>query len=227
VGLDSRGRILIGGWTEPTVSTQGKTAEGFLLPNPAPATIYRLLPGGQPDQTFGVGGEAQAAIPRPAPETVPLEGTRGETIAGQSRTPTISITGLAVDSEDRPLLLGSSPGQAIYCTYDATAGYRELSFAARLTASGSILVLGVGRDVEGGESREILRRYLSNGSTDKSFGEDGTTTTKFDAGLYNPPPAILGVGIDGKDRATITARLRCKAPYSAACRPVLVRYLGN
>jgi hypothetical protein len=148
--------------------------------------------------------------------------------------------------------------------------------------TGRILVLGVARNIEGGELREILRRYLSNGSTDKSFGEDGattvplpgsfltvglavdsadrpivaavaeatdspltvtrltaagkadrafgsngTTTTKFDAGLYNPPPAILGVGIDGKNRATVAARLLCKSRYSGACRPVLARYLWN
>lgn len=141
VAVDPKGRVLVAGQDESLAPTVGTTPDGHSLPRPATVTIYRLLADGRPDPRFGVGGEAQPSLDRPMPDTTPQREPAWlfPLSTGFGMKTTIEITGLAVDPEGRPLLLGASPGLLQYCLgTGAFAFYTDPSFAARLTAHGDL-----------------------------------------------------------------------------------------
>jgi len=103
MAVDSRGRVLVAGTTEPIAVTAGATD--------ARAGVYRFMPNGKLDKTFGEGGLAGAALG-------PLE-----------------ATGLVLDSHDRPVLTGFAALTPSVC--NTTPVYLNTTIVARLTAGGN------------------------------------------------------------------------------------------
>lgn len=102
VAVDSRGRVLVAGTTKPAGATGGSRY--------ARVSVYRFLPSGKLDRTFGEGGVAGAAL-------------------GPMNT-----TGLAVDSRDRPVLTAVSALTPSAC--NRAPVYLNTTVVARLTAAG-------------------------------------------------------------------------------------------
>jgi hypothetical protein len=100
VVVDSRGRVLVAGMTEPTGATGGSLN--------ARASVYRFMPNGKLDKSFGEGG-----------------------LAGTSLGP-LEATGPVVDSHDRPLLTGFAALTPSVC--NTTPVYLNTTIVAPLTA---------------------------------------------------------------------------------------------
>lgn len=128
VAVDSRERVLVAG-----------TAESTLAPTPAPpglegprasAVVYRFLSNGQPDLGFGSGGVLVTDLGQKPPAENPLGPYPYDAAA-------LKVNGLAVDGEDRPVLLGSSVSALTSCGYSQPhVGYKTRTFVARLTVAG-------------------------------------------------------------------------------------------
>jgi uncharacterized delta-60 repeat protein len=103
VAVDSRGRVLVAGTTEPIGASGGS--------RDARVSVYRFLPNGVLDASFG---------------------SRG--LAGAQLGP-IEATGLAVDSHDRPVVTGFSALTPSFC--NSTPVYLNTTVVARLTAHGA------------------------------------------------------------------------------------------
>lgn len=133
VAVDSRNRVLVGGTSESTLGpTPGPQTEP---PMPGPprawATVYRFLPGGSPDTSFGVNGVLVTDLGQKPPS---------ESVFGPFpyATPAVKVSGLAVDGEDRPVLLGSSAARVIACGGVVPyLGYVTRTWVARLTSGGT------------------------------------------------------------------------------------------
>jgi uncharacterized delta-60 repeat protein len=123
IALDSQERIVVAGRT----SSDSYVRNLELPRNPASdgswATIIRYLPSGDLDPSFGVEGTVNTdfGLPRVANESNPA--------------PRVSVTGLTVDSEDRPILTGASAVKFEWCYSGAT--YITHGYVARLTSGGS------------------------------------------------------------------------------------------
>jgi len=103
VAVDSRGRVLVAGTTKPIGATGGS--------RDARARVYRFLPDGNLDPSFGSHG-----------------------FAGEQLGP-MEATGLVVDARDRPVLTGFTALTPSTC--DSTPVYLNTTVVARLTASGA------------------------------------------------------------------------------------------
>lgn len=103
VAVDSRGRVLVAGTTKPAGATGGSLY--------ARVGVYRFMPDGKLDRSFGEGG-----------------------VAGASLGP-MHATGLALDSLDRPVLSGVSALTPSFC--NQTLVYLNTTVIARLTARGA------------------------------------------------------------------------------------------
>lgn len=102
VAVDSRGRVLLAGTTKPIGATGGS--------RDARVSVYRFMPNGKLDASFGSRGLAGAQLG-------PME-----------------ATGLAVDPHNRPVLTGFSALTPSFC--DSTPVYLNTTVVARLTTSG-------------------------------------------------------------------------------------------
>lgn len=102
VAVDSRGRVLVAGTTEPVGASGGSRY--------ARVSVYRFMPDGKLDRSFGEGGVGGAAL---GP---------------------MNATGLAVDSRDRPVLTAVSALTPSSC--NKTPVYLNTTVVARLTAGG-------------------------------------------------------------------------------------------
>lgn len=133
--LDSKGRLLFVG----TASFPKNEDEGPYGPNGAPlpivpsaVRILRILPNGRPDPTFGQGGvlETDFGLPPPRDEH------------GRPFQPEASIdaSGIAVDSQGRIVLTGSSEvGLGHSCVHDIFEPVAvSAAFVARLTETGAL-----------------------------------------------------------------------------------------
>jgi uncharacterized delta-60 repeat protein len=103
VAVDSRGRVLVAGTTEPIGATGGS--------RDARASVYRFMPNGKLDASFG---------------------SRG--LAGAQLGP-IQATGLVVDSHNRPVLTAFSALTPSFCNARSPV-YLNTTVVARLTAHG-------------------------------------------------------------------------------------------
>ncbi|MEZ5076293.1 MAG: hypothetical protein R2725_02500 [Solirubrobacterales bacterium] len=112
IGADSRGRVLVAGTT--AAPTSGAT-------NPSSAaTVYRFLPSGALDRSFGDGGLATIAAS-------PFGGS------------SVRLTGLALDSAGRAVLTGFSVASTSVCggyPPDRVV-YRNRTFVLRLNGNGA------------------------------------------------------------------------------------------
>jgi uncharacterized delta-60 repeat protein len=104
VAVDSSGRVVVAGTTEPVGASSGS--------RDARAGVFRFLPDGRIDRSFGVRGLAGASLG-------PME-----------------ATGIALDSLDRPVLTAFSALTPFAC--GTTSIYRNTTTVARLTTSGAL-----------------------------------------------------------------------------------------
>lgn len=120
--VDSRGRILIAG-----TATRSEASASVL--------VARYLSNGRSDPTFGDGGTVITDLGFPPPTPPPSSPSlRQPPIEG----PIVEVTGLAVDSADRPLLTGSWIGGYQLCYPWFGYERRGTGYLARLTASGAV-----------------------------------------------------------------------------------------
>jgi uncharacterized delta-60 repeat protein len=112
LAIDSQGRLLLAGSAHPA---DGASPEAYVI---------RLLPDGSRDPSFGNGGEVDTDFGLPSPT------------AGTA--PSVVVSSLAVDAQDRPVVAGSFGPGAGSCSYTETLEAPDRSaFLARLTATGT------------------------------------------------------------------------------------------
>jgi uncharacterized delta-60 repeat protein len=131
VAVDSHGRVLVAGTAESTAGRQAQGPLGLSGPPLDQATVYRFLPDGKPDTSFGAGGVVRSDFDQ-APPTELRRSVRGEFAYG---TASVRVSGLAVDVQDRPVVLGSSVSRVTECDYAGIPADFNRTYVARLTAS--------------------------------------------------------------------------------------------
>ncbi len=191
VAVDSKGRVLVAGTTTPFPPRDVPAPTGCERPTsltPESATVYRYTPQGKLDRSFGDNGVLTSNLGFQPP------------VLGEFHyeAPVVKLTGITVDSQDRPILTGTRVKEAQGC-----AGYGPLleSFVARLTPSGGLdhsfgeagvrqnsslpeadnpifgpsgNLIYTGAKIPGGHPEGItLARLGEEGSLDPSFGSDG------------------------------------------------------
>lgn len=212
IAFDSQGRLLVAGTTAQT-SSQGTAGPGTSSGPPAAwATLQRYLPSGRLDTEFGNGGVVNTSFALPAPTTRPLvQSPTGVTYSPQAvsyQAASVVVTGLAVDSADRPVVTGAFANQVASC-YAGTMPLSE-GYVARLTASGdpdpSFGSGGIHRDPRSIQAEEptidrferivyldrvstlcghgegddtALASLDANGQPDRTFGTDGYVALPF------------------------------------------------
>jgi uncharacterized delta-60 repeat protein len=127
VAADSQGRVLVAG-TGTSIFGNSPGPKEFPGPVPASATVYRLLPDGSLDPSFGSGGVTTSTFGQLPPTD----------LGGQSYSvPAVAVSAMAVDAADRPVLSGMSVSRVTVCNYfTQQLFYTERTFTARLTAEG-------------------------------------------------------------------------------------------
>lgn len=137
IAVDSHRRIVVAGTTrpEPIVNTPGPTE--YPGPPRAWATVIRYLPNGKPDPSFGVDGTITSDLGLPPPAPYPGGGSLpSESQPFAYETPSVSVTGLALDSSDRPVLTGTSVAYVTRCYPFYGPTFYPGAYVARLTSSG-------------------------------------------------------------------------------------------
>jgi uncharacterized delta-60 repeat protein len=135
LAVDSQGRILVAGSSVPTA------AAGSAQPRPdaSAATVYRYLPNGRLDPAFGEGGAFLNQLGQGSALAPGEPGPYEEFSSIQpSANVAVRLTGIGVDSLDRPVLTATSAIRLIRCPFGS--GYWEItrSHLARLTTEGSL-----------------------------------------------------------------------------------------
>jgi uncharacterized delta-60 repeat protein len=136
IAVDSQGRVLVGGTYEPFPGYVDRVVKGApKYPASVEATeavVVRYLPDGSLDPSFGSGGVAISALGVPLPTDKPANG--GPPSVEYER-PTLTVSKLLVDAQDRPVLGGKYMSAIEWCGY--ANGYTQ-SFVGRLTSSGTL-----------------------------------------------------------------------------------------
>ena len=125
VAVDSQGRVLVAGTTRATnnVGMEGQPVAG---PLPSIGTIHRYTAGGQLDATFGAGGVLHSFFGAPA---ATFEGAAYD-------EPAVSLVGLAVDGQDRPIVTGTAVVEVGRCGSSEARYQRSQGFVSRRAAVG-------------------------------------------------------------------------------------------
>ena len=130
LAVDSRGRALVAGTSIQTLPVK-HPGEEFIGTTTESATIFRYSPSGRPDSSFGMNGFVSSTLGVQPPINKSIEpGDLPEFDA-----PEVQVTGLTVDSEDRPVLTGTATTAIGSCRDVISAAFHE-SFVARFTALG-------------------------------------------------------------------------------------------
>jgi uncharacterized delta-60 repeat protein len=141
IAFDSRSRLLVAGTTSMEDNPPNPSAPtGYWEPPFARATLLRYLPNGRPDPRFGSDGALTTDFGLPAPVSWPITATppNGDLVKASEafhyQSPTVVVTGLTVDAEDKPVVSGAF----VYEVSSCYAGTGDLShgYIARLTANG-------------------------------------------------------------------------------------------
>jgi uncharacterized delta-60 repeat protein len=173
LAIDSKGRALVAG-TSLYSDSEGLQGES--------ATVYRLTTRGRLDPTFGVGGVASStfSVPPPAPQWTPAPGVFIH------HAPSVSVSGLALDAKDRPVLTGS-----------VATGREKEAYLARLTANGSVdSTFGSG----GIEIESSLEKATEPSLTDAGrlmyvgWGFEGSATLHRNRAGGAPDPSFSSLG---------------------------------
>ncbi len=127
VAVDSQGRVLLAGTTKPQPA-KAMVVPPISGPIASSATVMRYQPDGTPDAGFGNGGVLSSDL-----------GFAPPSYAGwHFEKPAVVLTGVAVDSQDRPILTGGSVDTVRRCDYLRTTEFPSTAFLARLTGTGAL-----------------------------------------------------------------------------------------
>jgi uncharacterized delta-60 repeat protein len=129
IAIDSKGRILVAGTIPPGQST-GSEYPGS---GARSALVLRFSTNGRPDPSFGENGTVVTDFGLPPPKKLAVSGEPAVTYT----TPSVDVSGLTIDSDDRPVITGSSIASVVKCY--PFLGYTGISraYVARLTPGGS------------------------------------------------------------------------------------------
>lgn len=164
VAVDSLGRVVVAGTTKAAngIGMEGQSVAG---PIPSIATVRRYLPTGEPDPSFGGEGVIHSFF-----------GARPATFEGRAFSePAVALLGLAIDSEDRPIVTGSAVVEVGECGASKARFERSQGFVARMDPT--------------------------NGGPDPSFAGGAVVTIGGISWLSAPTPArsglfAVGAGVD-------------------------------
>ncbi|HET8954490.1 MAG TPA: hypothetical protein VFN18_02400 [Solirubrobacterales bacterium] len=222
LAVDSQTRVLVAG----TLADLGSGVAGGT--GGRVAIVYRFLPDGRPDGSFGAGGSVSGSFGQQPPAT-PSGVVYPE--------PAVGLTSMAVTPDDGIVLAGYASAQVIGCSAGAPFGATSSSFFARLDSGGapvagfgkggvvsegqieraaSLVLSPAGRiafdGASGGycgfrgpaESGKLVA-LLADGRFDPGFGESG--------GLPHPKfEAVTALSFDPSGRLLVLGRLSDTAP---------------
>jgi hypothetical protein len=135
VTVDRRGRLIVAGTSQnPEAPVDPGPSQQLQGPSPTWATVIRYLPDGTPDPGFGDDGRIDTTLGMAPPE--PRSGLSNPSPIYTYVTPAISVGAIAVDSEGRPLIAGSSVARVGYC-YPGVTHYETRAYMTRLTEAGA------------------------------------------------------------------------------------------
>lgn len=135
IAVDSQGRVLVAGTTSPSPKRGMLSPQAYANgPPQESATVYRFSSRGKPDPSFGTDGVVSSTLGLQPPTFTPIEAS-GE--AFHYEAPAVHVTGLAVDSEDRPILTGIAATEVGSCRDSWYVPFHE-TFVARMTANGAL-----------------------------------------------------------------------------------------
>ena len=185
VAVDPEGRVLIAGTTKVTTGI-GMGGPPVAGPIPSIATLRRYLPNGQPDPSFGTGGDGLIRSYFGAPPA---------TFEGRAYPdPAVSLTGLTVDARSRPVVSGSLVAEVGRCPGTETRYEKSNAFVARLTENG-----GVDPSFDGGATRGIRELAWLSSLTPgphSVFGV-GATTEPCHVKPQGEPSVLVSIGDNG------------------------------
>ncbi|HET7509155.1 MAG TPA: hypothetical protein VFJ65_02800 [Solirubrobacterales bacterium] len=230
LAVDSRGHVLVAGTLasltatatqDPPQYNEGRDAEG---PRPRLGIVYRYLPDGKLDPSFGSGGIASGNfLQKPPFGPGPFN--------YEYSTPAVGLIGLAVAGDDEVVVTGFSAAHAgVGCYFTSPLFSTTRSFVARLRSDGSLNpsfglegVLteeqlerlappAVSRDrrialdgasggycgIRGPAESNRLLALLGEGRVDGGFGSNG--------GLSLPALTIAAVSFDSRGRLLVVGR---------------------
>jgi uncharacterized delta-60 repeat protein len=134
VAVDSRGRVVVAGTATDLSHLSPGPQYGFRLPVES-GEVLRYTPTGKPDLSFGERGVFSSTFGL-QPPTVTI-GSPPTPFRYES--PAVTLVGLGIDPNNRPLLTGVGAKEMSGCRDSAYGGQRvNESFAARLTAGGQL-----------------------------------------------------------------------------------------
>jgi uncharacterized delta-60 repeat protein len=134
IATDSAGRLLVASDSQPFPEQKTPGPQQLEGPQPSWVTVTRYLPNGHPDPTFGTDGTVNTTFDLPPPK--PTTGVLGKE-PFEYQTPSVEVTGLAVDQQDRPILTGVYVDEMTLCYPGIGVGLHG-SYVARLSTPGSL-----------------------------------------------------------------------------------------
>jgi uncharacterized delta-60 repeat protein len=135
IAFDHRGRLLVAGTTSQSQTMPGP--QGYPGPPRAWAAVWRFLPNGQPDRSFGAAGSLETDFGLAAPTSRPISGSSPfPNGVFHYEAASVLVTGIAVDAEDRPLITGA----VVTDVADCYSGLKNLTdgYIARLFPEGAV-----------------------------------------------------------------------------------------
>ncbi len=182
VAVDSRGRVLVAGTTKTTdgIGMGGPVAG----PIPSIGTVRRYLPNGVPDPSFGADGAVHAYF-----------GVPPATFQGNPYPePAISLIGLAVDRENRPIITGSTVAEVVRCGEPPERFERSYAFVARLADNG-----GPDPSFDEGATLGVTELSWLGLPTPGPSGlyAVGASTDPCDPRISAEPSVVVGIGDNG------------------------------
>jgi uncharacterized delta-60 repeat protein len=133
IAFDSAGRLLVAGTTSQAPPKPTSGPPGYPGPARTWAMLRRYLPNGQLDRGFGLNGTVETDFGLPPPHGLLFDGVTFNSF--EYKSPALDVTGIAVDSEDRPVITGASVETVTACY----SGTRSLTgaYVTRLTPAGA------------------------------------------------------------------------------------------
>jgi uncharacterized delta-60 repeat protein len=202
IAIDSRGRIVAGGFTEPT-----RSSTHFAL--------ARYEPDGTLDPTFGTGGKVTT-------ELLGHDILRSIAIDDQDRVIAAGVSRRLVDDDaDKFALARYNTDGSLDGTFGAGGltftAFNGASRATAMTLDSRHRIVVAGRVSHSQVRRFALARYGRNGNLNVGFSGNGKVTTKFGDGSK----------IQSANAAAIGGRGRIVAAGYAGRRMALARYFGR
>jgi hypothetical protein len=164
VAVAPDGDVLVGGTAEAGEQAGPVLHEEFPIPDAVQdqtVAVYRYLPDGEADASFGDGGHAYPALGLPPPT---YRFANGEPPFGYE-SPVTSLSGLTVDGEGQVIVTGDAVREVFLCPRFPHDGETIDDFVARLDKNGEpdASLAETGLLAETGESADVELQLLASG----------------------------------------------------------------